>query len=149
MKHFLANDFHRANAQKRGGGQQFVEWDALDAESRYALEPAQQPDADALYDRRWALDLLDRAMKRLRAEFAAKNDEVAFDALKGTLSGAESSREELAKKLGMSEGALKVAVHRLRQRYREVLRAEIAETVDASADVEDEMRHLVAVLRAA
>ncbi len=149
LKHFLANDFHRANAQKRGGGQQFVEWDALDAESRYALEPAEQTDADALYDRRWALDLLDRAMKRLRAEFAAKNDEVAFDALKGTLSGSDSSREEMAKKLGMTDGALKVAVHRLRQRYREVLRAEIAETVDASADVEDEMRHLVAVLRAA
>jgi RNA polymerase sigma factor (sigma-70 family) len=149
LKHFLANDFHRANAQKRGGGQQLVEWDALDPEARYALEPAEQTDAETLYDRRWALDLLDRAMKRLRAEFQAKKDESTFDALKGTLSGAEAPREELAKKLGMSEGALKVAVHRLRQRYREILRAEIAETVDSPADVEDEMRHLVAVLRSA
>lgn len=149
LKHFLANDFHRANAQKRGGGQQVLEWDALDAESRYTLEPADQSDAEALYDRRWALDLLDRAMRRLRSEFAAKKDEATFDALKGTLSGAEQKREDLAQKLGMTEGALKVAVHRLRQRYREVLRAEIAETVDSSADVDDEMRHLVTVLRSA
>lgn len=102
---------------------------------------------DALYDRRWALDVLDRAMKRLRAEFAAKKDESTFDVLKGTLSGAEAPREELAKRFGMTEGALKVAIHRLRQRYREVLRAEIAKTVGSPEDVEDEMRHLVNVLR--
>ncbi|MFO1484542.1 MAG: ECF-type sigma factor [Verrucomicrobiaceae bacterium] len=148
LKHFLANDFHRANAQKRGGGQQFVEWDELDPEARYALEPTNETDADLLYDRRWALDLLDRAMKRLRAEFAAKNDEATFDVLKNTLSGTETPREELAKKLGLSEGALKVAIHRLRQRYRDVLRSEIAETVDSPTDVDDEMRHLVTVLRA-
>ena len=87
-------------------------------------------------------------MKRLRAEFAAKRDEETFEALKGTLTGEEVPREELAKKLGMTEGALKVAVHRLRQRYREVLRAEIAETVNSPDEIEDEMRHLVAVLRA-
>lgn len=86
-------------------------------------------------------------MKRLRAEFVAKKDEATFDALKATLRNAESSREELAKKLDMTEVALKVAVHRLRQRYREVLRAEIAETFDSTADVENEMRHLIAVLR--
>ena len=148
LKHFLANDFHRANAQKRGGGQRLVEWDALEPEARYALEPAEQTDADSLFDRRWALDVLDRAMKRLRAEFAAKRDEETFEALKGTLTGEEVPREELAKKLGMTEGALKVAVHRLRQRYREVLRAEIAETVNSPDEIEDEMRHLVAVLRA-
>ncbi|MBL9116980.1 MAG: sigma-70 family RNA polymerase sigma factor [Verrucomicrobiaceae bacterium] len=148
LKHFLANDFHRANAQKRGGGQQLVEWDALEPEARYALEPEAQTDADALYDRRWALDVLDRAMKRLRAEFAAKRDEATFEALKGTLTGEEVPREELANRLGMTEGALKVAVHRLRQRYREVLRAEIAETVNSPDEIEDEMRHLVAVLRA-
>jgi RNA polymerase sigma-70 factor (ECF subfamily) len=148
LKHYLANDFHRANAQKRGGGQRLVEWDALEPEVRYALEPAGQTDADTLFDRRWALDVLDRAMKRLRAEFATKQDESTFDVLKGTLSGADVSREEIAKKLGLSEGALKVAIHRLRQRYREVLRAEIAETVNSPDEVEDEMRHLVAVLRA-
>lgn len=149
LKHFLANEWHRANAQKRGGGQTLVEWDALDGEARYALEPAGQADADALYDRRWAMELLDRAMAKLRAEFESKGDGGTFDSLKGTLTGAAPPREELARDLGLSEGALKVAIHRLRQRYREVLRAEIAETVNSPADVEDEMRHLVAVLRCA
>jgi hypothetical protein len=112
-----------------------------------ANEPVEQNDADMLYDKRWAMELLDRAMKRLRGEFRTKKEESTFDALKSTLGGAEVPREELAKKLGMSQGALKVAVHRLRQRYREVLRTEIAETVDSSADVDEEMRHLVNVLR--
>lgn len=148
LKHFLANDWNRNQAQKRGGGRQFVEWDALDPEARYSLEPADPIDADVVFDKRWAMELLTRAMEKLRAEFAAKKVESTFDALKGTLSGAEAPREELAKKLGLSEGALKVAIHRLRQRYREILRAEIAETVDSPGDVDDEMRHLVAVLRA-
>lgn len=147
LKNFLANDWHRAQTQKRGGGQRLVEWDALDAEARYAMEPAEQSDADTLYDRRWALELLARAMEKLRAEFAAKGDSETFDLLKGTLNGAGPERAQTARHLGMSEGALKVAVHRLRQRYREVLRAQIAETVDSPAEVEDEMRHLVAVLR--
>lgn len=147
LKHFLANDWHRANAQKRGGGCRIVEWDALDAESRFANEPAAESDAEVLFDRRWAMELLDRAMAALRAEFAAKEDEATFDALKGTLTGTEPPREKLAAQLGMSEGALKVAVHRLRQRYREVLRAEIAETVASDREVDEEMRHLAAVLR--
>ncbi|WP_395741382.1 RNA polymerase sigma factor [Prosthecobacter sp.] len=149
LKNFLANDWHRAQTLKRGGGQKMVEWDALDAEARYAIEPAEQSDAETLFDKRWAMELLARAMEKLRSEFAARKDVETFEALKGTLSGAETSREALARKLGMTEGALKVAIHRLRQQYREVLRAEIAETVDSPSDVEDEMRHLVAVLRAA
>lgn len=148
LKHFLANEFHRANAQKRGGGQAMMEWDALDGESRYELEPREHCDAEALYDRRWAMDVLERAMKRLRGEFAAKQDEASFDVLKGTLSGVELAREVMAERLGLSEGALKVAVYRLRQRYRDVVRAEVGETVQSSADVDDEMRHLISVLRA-
>lgn len=147
LKHFLANEWHRANAQKRGGGQVIVEWDALDAEARYALEPSGNADADDLYDRRWALELLDRAMATLRAEFEAKSDGETFAALKATLTGAEPPRDELAARLGLSEGALKVAIHRLRQRYRELLRTLIAETVDSPDEVEEEMRHLVRVLR--
>jgi DNA-directed RNA polymerase specialized sigma24 family protein len=147
LKHFLINEWHRANTLKRGGGKEIIEWDGLDAEARYALEPAGDGDADALYDRRWAMELLDRAMARLRAEFEAKGDVATFDALKGTLTGAEPSREELAAKLELSEGALKVAVHRLRQRYRDVLRSEIGETVDSPDEVDEEMRHLVRVLR--
>ena len=114
-----------------------------------SIEPADQTDAAALFDKRWAQELLDCAMTTLRAEFAAKNDELTFDTLKCTLPGAEAPREELAKKLGMTDGALKVAVHRLRQRFREVLRAEIAETDETTVDIDDEMRHLVTVLRAA
>jgi RNA polymerase sigma-70 factor (ECF subfamily) len=148
LKHFLTNEFHRANALKRGGGQPMLEWDALGAEMRYELEPREQCDAEVLYDRRWAMDVLERAMRRLRGEFEARKSEVTFDALKGTLSGVEQAREELAQKLHLSEGALKVAVHRLRQRYREVLRAEIGETLDRPGDVEDEMRHLISILRA-
>lgn len=147
LKHFLANEWHRANTQKRGGGQKIVEWDALDAESRYAMESETAQDADVLYDRRWAMELLAKAMEKLRAEFVAKSDGETFDILKGCLSGAETPREELARQLGMSEGALKVAVHRLRTRYREVLRAEIAETVNSLAEVDDEMRHLARTLR--
>lgn len=147
LKNFLANDWHRAQAQKRGGGQRLVEWDALDAEARYALEPAEQSDADTLYDRRWALELLSRAMEKLRAEFAARGEAETFELLKGTLNGAEPPRQQIAQQLGMTEGALKVAIHRLRQNYREVLRAEIAETVNSAAEAEEEMRHLVAVLR--
>lgn len=147
LKHFLANDWHRANAQKRGGGQALVEWDALDAESRYAIEPTGPQDAEVLYDRRWAMDLLDRAMATLRAEFEAKDDIATFEALKGTLGGAEPPREQLAAELGMSEGALKVAVHRLRHRYRQSVREEIAQTVNSPDEVDDEMRHLLAVLR--
>jgi DNA-directed RNA polymerase specialized sigma24 family protein len=149
LKHFLANEWHRANAQKRGGGRTTIEWDALDPEVRYAMEPTDQADADALYDRRWAMELLDRAMTRLRAEFSAKGDGETFDALKGALTGAEPARDKLAATLGLSDGALKVAVHRLRQRYREVLRAEIADTVNSAAEVDEEMRHLVAILRKA
>lgn len=147
LKHFLANDWHRASTQKRGGGQVLVEWDALDAESRYAIEPADQASAETLYDRRWALGLLDRAMARLRTEFEARGDLRTFDLLKGTLNGAEPPRAQLATDLGMSEGALKVAVHRLRQRYRDTVRDEVAQTVNSPAEVADEMRHLLAVLR--
>jgi RNA polymerase sigma-70 factor (ECF subfamily) len=147
LKHYLANEWNRANAQKRGGNQKLVEWDALDPEARFAMEPIGEADADALYDRRWAMELLDRAMSKLRSEFAERDDAESFETLKGTLTGAESPREELAAKLGMSEGALKVAVHRLRQRYREVLRSEIADTVDSPTGVDEEMRHLATVLR--
>jgi RNA polymerase sigma-70 factor (ECF subfamily) len=147
LKHYLANEWHRANAQKRGGSHTIIEWDALDPEARYAMEPSDQADPDTLYDRRWAMELLDRAMTSLRAEFTAKGEANTFDALTPTPTGAEPDRDELAARLGLTEGALKVAVHRLRKRYREVLRAEVAETVDSATEIDAEMRHLVAVLR--
>lgn len=148
LKHFLANDWNRQRAAKRGGGRQIVAWDALEAESRYALEPSDGMDADLVYDRRWALEILARAMETIRSEFEGKGERETFEALKGSLNGEEPPRAELAERLGLSEGALKVAIHRLRQRFREALRAEVAQTVDAPGAIDEEMRHLVAVLRA-
>ena len=147
MKHFLANEWHRDQAQKRGGGVTFLELDSLDPEARYALEPAQSTDLDAGFDRKWALQSIARALDKLRAELESGGKGELFEALKGSLTGDEPARSETAARLGMTEGAVKVAVHRLRQRYRELLRAEIGSTVRDPSDVDDEMRHLVAVLR--
>ena len=147
MKHFLANEWHRARTLKRGGGLNFLEWDALEPEARYALEPAQSSDPDLDYDREWALELIARAKEKLRHESEAAGKDKLFEALKQSLTGDEPSRSESAARLGLSESALKAAVHRLRQRYRELLRAEIAETVSTRTEIDDEMRYLVEVLR--
>ncbi|MEM7306569.1 MAG: sigma-70 family RNA polymerase sigma factor [Planctomycetota bacterium] len=147
MKHFLANEWHRARAQKRGGEVRFVELGALEPDALDALEPARPADPDAGFDREWALRSTARALERLREESERAGQEERFEALKGCLTGAEPDRSETAARLGLTAGALKVAVHRLRQRYRELLRAEIAQTVADPSDVEDEMRHLVDALR--
>lgn len=147
MKHFLANEWHRARAQKRGGGVTVIELDALEPEARFALEPAQVDDPDVGFDREWAQESTARAMKKMQTESQAGGKGELFQALKDSLTGDEPARSETAAQLGMTEGAVKVAVHRLRKRYRELLRAEIAETVGDLADVGDEMRHLVAALR--
>jgi RNA polymerase sigma-70 factor (ECF subfamily) len=147
MKHFLANEWHRARTRKRGGGVTTVELDALDPEARYALEPALSTDPDASFDREWAQQSVARAMEVLRAESEASGKGDLFEALKGSLMGEEPARSETAERLGMTEGAVKVAVHRLRKRYRELLRSGIAETVSDPSDVDDEMRYLVAAIR--
>lgn len=148
MKHFLANEWHRKRALKRGGRTRVIELDALDPEARYALEPAQSADPDAGFDRQWAQQLIGRSLEMLRAESAAAGKLEQFDALKGSLTGEESSRRQTAERLGMSAGAVKVVVHRLRQRYRELVRAEIAKTVVHPTDIDDEMAYLLAALRA-
>jgi RNA polymerase sigma factor (sigma-70 family) len=148
MKHFLTNEWHRARTAKRGGGMALLEWDALDPEARYALEPVKSEDPDLCFDREWALELIARTKDKLSAEAAANGKFELFKALKGSLSGDEPPRHETAKRLGMSEGLIKAAVHRLRQRYRSLLRSEIAETVSTKAEIDEEMRHLVTVLRA-
>ena len=147
VKHFLTNEWHRARAQKRGGGVTFLEWDALEPEARYALEPARSSDAEAGFDREWAQESIARAQEKLRAELEARGKGELLEALRGSLTGDEPPRAETAARLGLTEGAVKAAVHRLRQRYRELLRAEIAETVSDPAEVDDELRHLVAALR--
>lgn len=147
MKHFLAKEWRDAHREKRGGGATFEPLDTSAAEERYAREPAELATAEKLYDRRWAMDLLDRGFARLEAEFAAAGKAAHFAALKFSLTGEKVALREVAAQLGSSEGAVKVAVHRLRERYRELIRAEIAETVETAEQVEAELRELQAALR--
>lgn len=148
LKHFLANEWDKARAQKRGGGQIPIPIDTRSAETSIGIEPADQFTAEKIYERRWALTLLNLILQRLREEHLRDGKEKLFEQLKVTLT--ESSRSisyaEMAIRLGMSEGSIKVAVHRLRQRYRELLRSEIANTVTSSAEVDDEIRSLFAAL---
>ena len=148
MKHFLANEWHRAQTQKRGGRVQFIQWDALHPESRYAGASKPSDDPEHLFDREWALETIAGALSALRNEMKKAGKSDMFDALKGSLTGEdELSREEVAVRLGMSVGAVRVAVHRMRRRYGILLRAAIAETVTNEEDLKDEIRYLVAVLR--
>jgi len=147
MKHFLANEWHRGRTQKRGGGMTFLEWDGLNPEARFALESNHSTNPDTCFDREWALELIARAMEHLREESEASGKSELYEALKGSLGGDEPNRSETAERLGLTEGAVKVAVHRFRQRYRELLRAQIAKTVAERSEIDAEMRYLVAVLR--
>ena len=148
LKHFLANEWDKARAQKRGGGVVPISIDPAAAETGCSFEPADPTTADKIFERRWAMTLLDCVLRRLRQEYVASGRENLFEQLKPTLT--EASRAvryaDIAVRLGSSEGAVKVAVHRLRQRYRELLRAEIGETVSTPGEVEDELRSLFAAL---
>ena len=148
LKRFLANEWDRLRAQKRGGGQHPVSLDTELAEERYRIEPAADATADRVFERRWALTLLDRTMTRLREEFAASGRAREFDRLKGCLTAerGEIAYAEIASELEMSEGAARVAVHRLRKRFREVFREEIAQTVSGPEEIEEEVRYLMGAL---
>jgi RNA polymerase sigma factor (sigma-70 family) len=148
LKHFLTNEWDKARAQKRGGGQNLIPMNVAILETSCGIEPADPATADKAFERRWALTLLDQVLQRLRAEYVRDGRDNLFEQLKPTLTEASRSVRyaEIAARLGTSEGAVKVAVHRLRQRYREVLRAEIADTVANSGEVEDEIRSLFAAL---
>ncbi|HMJ89949.1 MAG TPA: sigma-70 family RNA polymerase sigma factor [Candidatus Acidoferrum sp.] len=148
LKHFLANEWDRARAAKRGGGQITISLDETDAEERYKLEPFDELSADKIFERRWALTLLDTVVNTLREEYQRDGKGPLFDKLKPCLAGSRESQPyaDLAPELGMTEGAVKVAVHRFRQRYRELLRREIAHTVSSPAEVDEELRYLFAVL---
>ena len=148
LKHFLANEWDKARAQKRGGGAQLMTLEFDTAETR-CVQPAAPGDSpDRAFDRQWALALLDLVLGRLRREYRDAGREEMFLGLKDTLGGgrAEIPYRELGAKLGMSEGAVKVAAHRLRARYRELLREEIANTVAGPEEVEEELRELFAAL---
>lgn len=146
MKRFLVNEWHKSAAQKRGGHITHVPLDAEDAERRFACEPDLTP--DAIFERRWAMTLLEQTLASLESEFVAASKAGDFDALKHclTLDRGSISYSELAAKTGCSEGAARVAVHRLRKRFRELFRENIAATLAEGEDVEMEMKHVVAVL---
>ena len=148
LKHFLANEWDKARAQKRGGALIPIPIDGSSAETSCQWEPADRTTPERIFERRWALTLLEGVLRRLREEYVRDGKENLFEQLKPTLT--EASRTvryaEIAVRLGTTEGAVKVAVHRLRQRYREVLRAEIAGTVATPGEVDDEIRSLFAAL---
>ena len=148
LKHFLANEGDRIRAQKRGGGQRILSLDVETAEGRYGLEPADRLSPDRVFDRSWALTVLERAMDRLQAKASSKNKQKLFEHLKEYLTSDKSSvpYSELADKLNTTEGAVKVAAHRLRKRYRELLRDEIAQTVAAEDQIDQEIRDLFTAL---
>jgi RNA polymerase sigma-70 factor (ECF subfamily) len=148
VNHFLASQWKKAMAKKRGGGCQVLSLDLAAAEERFDLEPATHCSPDRIFEKEWALALLGQVLNRLERECQQDDKGALFAALKQTLLGRGESQPyaELALKLGMSETALKVVVHRLRKRYRELIRDEIANTLDDPADLEDEMRCLFRVL---
>jgi DNA-directed RNA polymerase specialized sigma24 family protein len=148
FKAYMANEHDRAKAIKRGGGMAPLALDALDAEARYALEPAAGRPPDLEYERQWAFTLIERATGRLRTEFAEAGRAARFEVLEQYLPGDEPvlTHAEAALRLGTSEGALKVEVHRLKRRFGEMLRAEVADTVGDPAEVDEELRHLIQVI---
>jgi RNA polymerase sigma-70 factor (ECF subfamily) len=147
-RHFLANEWDREQAQKRGGGRTALTIDAAAAEGRYqrALSHAQTP--ERLYERQWCLTLLAAVLDDLRDEYGASGKGRVFDRLKGFLTDAETdeTHADAAADLGISAAAVKVAVHRLRKRYRDVLRRRVADTVSSEQEVEDEIGHLFTTL---
>jgi len=146
LKRFLANEWRRALTQKRGAGQPPLALDTVEAEHRFAAEPALRP--DELYERRWAMTLLEQSLERLQEELTRTGKSHEFDCLKEWLTAERGSipYDRIATALGLSEGAARVAVHRFRKRFRDLFRSTIAETVDAPGEVEAERRHLIAVL---
>ena len=144
LNNFLAKEWRAARAQKRGGRRVSIPLDLQSAESRYSLEPAHELTPEKIYQRRWALTLLEGTFSKLREEFVGRGKIGLFEHLKGYLVMEKSTvpYRQLATELEMTEGAVKVAVHRLRRRCRELLREEIAQTVAQPEQVDDELREL-------
>jgi len=150
LKYFLANEQRRAMAVKRGKGQQLISLHELRAERQIEIEPADPTTAEMIYERRWALTVLERVLSRLKDEYSAAGNVALFDSLKELLPDepGSPSQAEIATRLGMTENAIRQAFYRFRQRYQALLRDEIANTVATPGDIEDELRHLIAVLEA-
>ncbi len=150
LQNFLVHEWERARAKKRGGGNRPLPWDPLSAESRYQLEGASDLTPDKAFERRWALTLFQQALARLREEFTAARKGEQFEELKGLLSdeAGEGEYAGIAARLGMTTAAVTVAVHRLRKRYRQLVREEIAHTVTSPTEIDDEMRYLIKLMTA-
>jgi len=149
LKHFLTSEQRRATTAKRGKGQQLIPLEQLSTEERIEMETSKAVSADKLYERRWALTLMEQVLGRLKEEYATADNLALFDLLKQLLPDEPGapSRAQIALQLGMTENAVRQALHRFRQRYQLLLREEISHTVAMASDVEDELRHLIAVLR--
>jgi RNA polymerase sigma factor (sigma-70 family) len=147
---YLHNEHDRATALKRGGGREIFSWEEHTAEGRYAQEPAGGLSPEQVYEKRWAATLLERVLARLRAEFAQAERLELFDQLKPHLWGEDEATPyaQLAVRFNMTVSAIKVTVHRLRRRYREVLREEIAQTVADPAEIDGEIQYLMRVMSA-
>jgi RNA polymerase sigma factor (sigma-70 family) len=148
MNHFLADESERLRARKRGGGCEVLSLDLAAAEGRFDLEPADDSTPDKAFDKQWALTLLNEVLVHLEEEYQRQGKAELFEALKQTLAGTRESQPyaAIATQLSMNQGAVKVAVHRLRKRYRELLQERIADTVATPEQVSDEMRHLFLAL---
>jgi len=150
LKHFLANERNRATTIKRGRGQPPISLDEIFAERRFDLEPVESLTAEQIYERRWAMAVLDQVLAQLETEYRTDGRGQLFDRLKVLLADEPDhpSQAQIADELKMTENAVKQAFHRLRVRYRELLREQISHTVATPDELEDELRHLIAVLRA-
>jgi RNA polymerase sigma factor (sigma-70 family) len=148
LKYFLSDERDRAQAKKRGGGKKVLSLSIQNAEGQYALEPANQLSPEMLFEKSWALTVLERTMGRLEAEMADKNKQKLFDCLKVYLTTDKDviPYQDMAAELKITEGSVRVAVHRLRRRYRKLLRDEIAQTVGGEDQIEEEMGFLFAAL---
>ncbi len=149
LKYFLADEQRRAMAIKRGKGQRLVPLEELRAENRVEMEPSDPVTAEQIYERRWASTMLERVLNLLKDQYRAGGNTALFDSLKQLLPDEPDapSQADIAAQLGMTENAVRQAFHRFRQRYQELLREEIAHTVATPGDIEDELRHLIAVER--
>jgi RNA polymerase sigma factor (sigma-70 family) len=151
LKHFMVNEYNRARAAKRGGGQLIATIDVSGGEGRYALEPRDDANPEKLFERQWALTVLERVQTRLRSATVRSGKAQLFEQLKDFVTGEETDipYREAGESLGMSEGAVRVAVHRLRRRFKDLLREEIEQTVADPADVDDEIRFMLVTLATA
>ena len=150
LKYFLADEQRRAMAIKRGKGQRLIPLEELRSENRVEMEPVDPVTAEMIYERRWALTVLEQVLDRLKNEYRTAGNAALFDSLKQLLPDepGSPSQAEIAAHLGMTENALRQAFYRFRQRYQSLLREEIAHTVATPGDIEDELRHLIAVVEA-